>query len=75
MSAKFRPAAASPSLIPPAATGEANTASSEPFHRRHPKIANAVFAAVCVYVAMICLLALDQVFHWGIFGPKIPLGP
>jgi hypothetical protein len=30
-------------------------------------IANAVLAAVWIYVAMICLLAMDQQFHWGIF--------
>lgn len=46
-----------------------------PFYQRHPKIANAIFAALCLYVAMIWLLALDQTFHWGIFGPKIPPTP
>jgi hypothetical protein len=30
-------------------------------------VANAVLALVWTYVMMICLLALDQQFHWGIF--------
>jgi len=25
--------------------------------------------AVCIYIAMLYLLALDQQFNWGIFGP------
>jgi len=37
----------------------------EPEKRR--LIANVALAAVWVYVAMIWLLALDQMFHWGIF--------
>lgn len=40
---------------------------SSPDKRR--LIANVVLVGVWVYVAMIFLLALDQQFHWGIFGP------
>ncbi len=32
-------------------------------------VANVVLIAAWIYVAMIYLLALDQQFHWGIFGP------
>jgi hypothetical protein len=68
-------AAAKPAPTPsPAdvdAGGAATAEAAEPFYQRHPKIANAIFAALCIYVAMIWLLALDQTFHWGIFGPKI----
>ena len=74
---KKRPdSAPTPSPVPATAAGpSAATVTEEPFYKRHPKIANAVFAALCVYVAMIWLLALDQTFHWGIFGPKVPLVP
>ena len=30
-------------------------------------IANVILAAVWIYVAMLCLLAADQQFRWGIF--------
>lgn len=53
----------------------AATTAEEPFYKRHPKIANAIFAALWVYVGMLWLLALDQWFHWGIFGPKVPPMP
>ena len=82
MSAKNRkPAAQKPAPPPPPAEplpagAGANPAVTEPpFYKRHPKIANAIFAALCVYVAMLWLLALDQTFHWGIFGPKVPPMP
>jgi hypothetical protein len=63
-----------PSHSPPPAAG-APRAAETPFYQRHPKIANAIYAALWVYVAMLWLLALDQWFHWGIFGPKIPPVP
>ncbi len=34
-----------------------------------------VLAGVWIYVAALWLLALDQWFHWGIFGPKLPPAP
>lgn len=43
--------------------------------RRYPKIFNALFGALCLYVALIWLLALDQKFHWGIFAAKPPSLP
>ncbi len=64
-----------PEVAAGAAEGAVSAAAAEPFYQRHPKIANALFAALCVYVAMLWLLALDQTFHWGIFGPKIPSMP
>lgn len=67
------PAAPSSAIVAPAET--APNEAPPPFAQRHPQIANAIFAALCLYVAMIWLLALDQTFHWGLFGPKIPLTP
>lgn len=62
--------------VPAAATGSAaNVAwidSADPRKRLVGKIALVV---VWLYVAALMLLALDQTFHWGIFGPKIPLVP
>ena len=34
-----------------------------------------VLIGVWIYVAALWLLALDQTFHWGIFGPKVPPVP
>ncbi|MSU67032.1 MAG: hypothetical protein EXS40_00430 [Opitutaceae bacterium] len=31
-----------------------------------------ILIAVALYVAALCLLALDQTFHLGLFGPKTP---
>ena len=38
-------------------------------------IGQIAYVAVWIYVAALCLLALDQTFRWGIFGPKVPLVP
>lgn len=46
--------------------------SSNPRRRMIGKI---VLVAIWVYVAALWLLALDQWFNWGIFGPKIPPAP
>lgn len=46
--------------------------STDPRKRMIGKI---VFAGVWIYVAALWLLALDQTFHWGIFGPKVPPVP
>ena len=46
--------------------------SSDPRRRLLGKI---VLVGVWCYVAALCLLALDQTFHWGIFGPKVPPVP
>jgi hypothetical protein len=43
--------------------------STDPRKRRWGKI---IFAVILIYVAALWLLALDQTFHWGIFGPKVP---
>jgi len=81
MSAKNKKSAApkpTPAPVaPPAVNAPTATAAvdGESFQQRHPKLANAIFAAVCIYVAMLWLLALDQTFHWGIFGPKLPPMP
>ena len=46
--------------------------SSDPRKRLIGKI---VLIGVWIYVAALWLLALDQTFHWGIFGPKVPPVP
>jgi len=51
--------------VPLPATAEADT----PQRRL---IARIVLAALWLYVAALWLLALDQWFNWGIFGPKTP---
>lgn len=43
--------------------------SSDPRRRLIGKIALVV---IWVYVAALCLLAIDQWFNLGIFGPKVP---
>ncbi len=42
--------------------------SSDPRKRMWGKI---IFIGVWIYVGALCLLALDQTFGWGIFGPKV----
>ena len=56
----------------PAPAADAHVAwidSTDPRKRMVGKIA---LVAVWIYVAALLLLALDQTFHWGIFGPKVP---
>jgi hypothetical protein len=43
--------------------------SPDPRKRQWGKI---ILVGVWIYVAALWLLALDQTFHWGIFGPKLP---
>ena len=67
------PLAAAPTGVP--ADAAATTAwidSTDPRKRTFGKI---VLIAVWGYVAALWLLALDQTFHWGIFGPKVPPVP
>ena len=42
--------------------------SADPRKRMWGKI---IFVGVWIYVGALCLLALDQTFAWGIFGPKV----
>ena len=59
----------------PAPAADAHVAwidSTDPRKRMVGKIA---LVAVWIYVAALLLLALDQTFHWGIFGPKVPPAP
>jgi hypothetical protein len=73
------PPTSAPATPTPAAAPEASAEvhvawidSPDPRKRMVGKIA---FVAVWVYVAALLLLALDQTFHWGIFGPKVPPVP
>lgn len=72
-----RESAASPAAVAVPVTGSSVNAevtaswidSTDPRKRTFGKI---VLVALWVYVAALWLLALDQTFHWGIFGPKVP---
>lgn len=77
------PAATSADLgasLPATATGAAAPTadhvswidSTDPKKR---KIGQVVLIGVWIYVAALWLLALDQTFNWGIFGPKVPPVP
>lgn len=46
--------------------------SDDPKKRQWGKI---ILGLLWVYVAALGLLALDQWFNWGIFGPKVPPVP
>jgi hypothetical protein len=61
-------AAASTTAAPPPAWID----SPDPRRRLFAKI---FLVAVWIYVAALWLLALDQWFNWGIFGPKVPPVP
>jgi hypothetical protein len=70
-----QPAPAVPAAAAAPADPEASVAwidSADPRKRMVGKIA---LVAVWIYVAALLLLALDQTFHWGIFGPKVPPVP
>ena len=77
MSAKKPKAGAAPAVSVPspapatAETGEpaAWLESRDPRKRLWGRIS---FIALWAYVAALWLPALDQTFHWGIFGPKVP---
>jgi hypothetical protein len=83
--APARPAAAAvpsaPALAAASASGGVTAAtaeptswidSSDPRKRMWGKI---IFAGIWIYVGALWLLALDQTFNWGIFGPKVPPVP
>lgn len=69
------PAPAAPSAAAAAASAPAESAPpawiDSPDPRRR-QIAQVILGLVWLYVAALGLLALDQWFNWGIFGPKLP---
>jgi hypothetical protein len=64
-------AATSPAPASPAPSAEpvAWIDSDDPKKRQWAKI---ILVALWIYVAALALLAIDQWFHLGIFGPKVP---
>jgi hypothetical protein len=65
-------AAAGPAVGADASPGDAPVSwldSADPRKRRWGRI---VLVGVWIYVAALWLLALDQTFHWGLFGPVVP---
>jgi hypothetical protein len=76
---RSHPAPASTAAPMPATSGPAAAVtdvawidSPDPKKRQWGKL---ILIAVWIYVAALWLLALDQWFHWGIFGPKTPIVP
>jgi hypothetical protein len=69
--APVTPAAAA-TLPPPAPEAGASGAWIDSADPRRRMIGKIVLVGVWLYVAALWLLALDQTFHWGIFGPKVP---
>ncbi len=81
MSAKKKTASAKPAASPAPATpdsaGTVTAVAPEPAWIDHadPKRrtwGRIVLVALWLYVLALWLLALDQTFDWGIFGPKVP---
>ena len=63
-----------PATAAAGATGE-NVAWIDSNDPRRRMIAKWILVGVWIYVAALWLLALDQTFNWGIFGPKVPVVP
>ncbi len=68
------------SAAPASAPAAADVAVAEPAwidssDPRRRTIAKVALVVIWIYVAALWLLALDQWFNWGIFGPKIPPVP
>ena len=61
------PAAAAPALAPDSEASVAWIDSTDPRKRLVGKIA---LVGVWLYAGALLLLALDQTFHWGIWGPQ-----
>jgi hypothetical protein len=61
-----------PAAAAPALAGDEFVPWSESPDPKKRQIAKVVLIGVWLYVAALCLLALDQWFHLGIFGPKPP---
>ena len=76
-SASPAPTAGSASVTAAAAATAADAGSAwiDSTDSRKRTIGKVVLVGVWIYVAALWLLALDQTFHWGIFGPKIPPVP
>jgi hypothetical protein len=64
--------AAAPTSGAAATTAEPAPAWIDSTDPRKRTLGKVVLAGVWLYVAALWLLALDQTFHWGIFGPKVP---
>lgn len=56
----------------PAAEPEAHVAWIDSTDPRKRLVGKITLVAVWIYAAALMLLALDQTFYWGIFGPKLP---
>ena len=72
---KAAPAKPTVRIAPAPVAVEEKPSSAVPDSPRQRVIAKVVLLALWIYVAALWLLALDQWFNWGIFGPKTPVGP
>ena len=66
------PASAVPAAEYPAALAQPSAAGSTLFNESVKT--RIVLTLIWIYAAALCLLALDQTFNWGIFGPPKPGG-
>jgi hypothetical protein len=69
------PIAAATADVAPAEAAAAPVAWIDSPDPRKRQIAKIILVGVWIYVAALWLLAMDQWFHWGIFGPKVPPVP
>lgn len=75
------PSNPAPAMAAAGASGNAGAAPAESVawidsnDPRRRLIGKVVLVGVWIYVAALWLLALDQTFNWGIFGPKVPPVP
>lgn len=68
-----KPVATPPTAdVPAVASTGAATAWIDSTDPRRRRIGQVALVVIWLYVAALWLLALDQWFNWGIFGPKIP---
>ena len=65
-------AAATPAMAFGATTPPAAPAWIDSTDPRKRLVGKFLLAGIWIYVGALWLLALDQTFNWGIFGPKSP---
>ncbi len=72
------PEVVSAGLVAALASDSSSDAAVAWFDSNDPRkrmLGRIVLAGVWLYVAALWLLALDQTFRWGIFGPAVPPVP
>ena len=70
--ARATTALAAPAPATGAGTSQSSPAWIDSTDPRKRLMGKFVLVGIWIYVAALWLLALDQTFNWGIFGPKSP---